>query len=118
MDRTPYNPGGVDTDAPTIRVRNLTNLQIGEVVTRLAVTAETDDLSDWGYLTGRVLHIIDSPEAIEAAITGPNADLRSSLEIVRNEARHEPDAVGLYRSMLSLVDKAERAALAHVAEAR
>jgi len=108
--RTPYNPGEVDTDLPTIPVRRLTPMQVSEMAHRLDVTAETPDLPNWGYLVGRTLHIVDDPDCILWAITGEYSDIRTCLDIAQDQAVWGGiEAQGFVRSMESMVRKAEEA---------
>ena len=123
-DTRTFNPGNVDTTLPTIQVR-ITPYQANEVYDRLVVTAETDELPDWGWLeergkTVRILHIVDDPECTAAGVTDAVSDLSTMVDIAEDNARAwfaEPSDVTHLRSMRLLLRKATEAVEAAHAEA-
>lgn len=105
-----YNPGNVDTDAPAIAVK-VTNYQRGELENRLVVSAETEDILDWGYLDldKSILYIVDEPEAREWAIEARHSDIKTMLDI-----HYASDAsASQRRSIANLVERVQQAVAEH-----
>ena len=105
-----YNPAKLGTGRAVIKIR-LTDRQVEEMAHRLDITAETDDLDDWGWLDGRTLCILNNATAINNAIMSRYSDIRTCLDIARDNVHHDPspEARGFLASMQSLVRKVENA---------
>lgn len=109
-----HNPGHVDTDLPHRRIR-LTEMQADEMYHRLDLTAETPDLTDWGWIerTGRVTYYLCVVEGREVAAAGTYnregtiGDIASSLDIAEDQAYHAwgSEGQGFVRSMETLLRK-------------
>lgn len=97
---TTHNPAGLDTDLPTLDVY-LTPFQQDEIAHRITITAETDELTDWGFITSRTLRVL--PDRVGDA----DGDLQSIADILR-DASNWRGAESIDRVRMALADQAAR----------
>lgn len=108
------NPGDVDTALPHRRIK-LTEKQADEMYHRLSVTAETPDLTDWGWIerTGRTTYYLCVVEGRQVAAAGTYSgegtigDIENCLDIAEDQAHHAwgAEGQGFVRSMETLLAK-------------